>query len=202
MIPPQLALFAAKHSKKLLIALAVGIVIAGVYFAVKMHERTVEQLAQSEAARAEQELAHEVTQASLAIQVEAAARWKAAAEEYQETLDAQNEMREEAASESRRVEESLPSGRLERLARAKPDLVEGAVNRGTARVIRLLNCSSTAAGCGDGDRGASGPDASDPLPPTARPGGVRVDSVRTGALARSGSGVLLSRPRRVRSSGA
>jgi hypothetical protein len=199
-IPPSLAILAAKHSKKLFIALAVGIVIAGVYFAVKMHERTVEKLAASEAARAAQVVAHEITIASLGVQTEAAARWKASAQKYQETLSDQVRMREEATSESRSLSEKLPSGRLERLARAKPVLLERAANRGTARIIGLLNCNSTSSGC-DEDRGTTGPDASNSLSPATGSGNFRMDRDGAGTLARSGRSVFLPGTSRLRSSG-
>jgi hypothetical protein len=200
MIPPQLALLAAKHGKKLAIGLVILVVIAGVYFAVKMHERTVAQLAASEAARAAQVVAHETTLASLEVRKEAAARWQASAEKYQETLNVQERVREMASEESRRIEETLGDDNLERLGRAQPEVLERTVNRDTARVIRLLNCSSTPRGC-DGDRGASGPSTSDSVPATTVTRSVPVDLDGAGSLARPRQTLLLSRFDRVRSSG-
>lgn len=198
MIPPQLALFVAKHSKKIFIVIGILIVIAGVWFAVKMHERTVSKLAESEAARASQEVAHETTLASLENEREAASRWKASAEQYQRTLDEQKRMQAVASEEGRRIAQTLRDHDLDRLARAKPELLERTLNRGTARIIGLLNCSSTASGC-EGDRGTSGPDAADPLSSSASPGNFQVGGTGTGVLARPRSGIFLSRASGLRS---
>lgn len=200
MIPPQLAIFAAKHSKKLLIALAVGILIAGVWFAVKMHERTVEKLAQSEAARAAQVVAHETTLASLQVQKQVAAEWKASAEKYQRTLDEQERVKELASAEGQRISQTLRDHDLEQLTRKKPELLERIVNRATARMLGLLNCSSTPSGC-DGDRGTSRPDSPAPVSPAPGAGDVQLDRHGTRTLARSGSSLLLPGTSRLRSSG-
>jgi len=199
MIPPQLAIFAAKHAKKLLIVLAVLIVIAGVWFAVKMHERTVEKLAESEAARAAQVMAHETTLASLEIQKQAAAQWQASAKKYQGTLNEQKRMQAAAAEEGRRLSETLRDHDLERLAREKPSLLERTINRGTARIIGLLNCSSTARGC-DGDRGAAGPDSADSVSSPTVSGDVRMDGDGSRLFSRSGRSLFLPSAPGLRSS--
>ncbi len=199
MIPPQLAIFAAKHAKKLFIALGVLIVIAGVWFAVKMHERTVDKLAQSEAARAAQVMAHETTLASLEIQKQATAQWQASAKKYQGTLDEQKRVQATAAEEGRRISETLRDHDLDRLARKKPSLLERAINRGTARVIGLLNCSSTARGC-DGDRGAARPDSRDSVSHSAVPRDVRVDGDGPRLFSRSGRSLFLPSAPGLRSS--
>lgn len=198
-IPPSLAILAAKHGKKLAIGLVILVVIAGVYFAVKMHERTVEKLAASEAARAAQVVAHEITIASLEIQKEAAARWQASAQKYQETLNDQVRVRYDAASENRSIAKTLSSGRLERLAREKPELLERIANRGTARIIGLLNCTSTSRGC-DGDNRTPGSDAANSVSPAPDAGNIQVDRDGPWALERSGRSVLLSRSDGIRSS--
>ena len=200
MIPPQLAIFAAKHAKKLLVLLAVAIVVAGTWFAVNMHERTVEKLAASEAARAAQVIAQETTIASLDLQKEATARWQESAKKYQRTLDEQKRVQAMASEEGRRISATLRAHDLERLARAKPTLLERTVNRATARSIRLLNCGSTPSGC-LGDHRVARPLPADPVPPAAVAGNLQVDADGPRPSARPGPSLLLSQATGLRSSG-
>ena len=200
MIPPQLLAFAAKHGRKLLVALAALIVVAGVYFAVQAHERTVDRLAASEAARAAQATAHNVTLGSLQNQKQAAAMWQASAKKFQDTLSKQERVSVSAREEGGKIDKALRDNRLARLARSKPVLTERAINRATARIIGLLNCASTPGGC-DGDPRTARPDAPDSVPAPADSGDIRVDGDGPWILARRGQSLFLSRPIRVRSSG-
>lgn len=193
-------MLAAKYGKQIGIGLAVLVVIACVYFAVKMHERTQDKLAAAEAARASQAVAHEVTIASLENQRKAAAEWQASAERYKTTLEGQQQFSVRVRQDEEMMNEIFQKFDLSKLAREEPNLAERAVNDATRRVIRLLNCSSTARGCA-GDSGASAKGAGDPLPAGPGPGRVRLDGHGPGALPGPGSGVLLPGPDGLRSSG-
>ena len=76
---------------------------------------------------------------SLEIAVE---DWSRSAERFQATLDALANAQVEATAEARRLNDVLGKHDLERLADAKPVLIERRINSGTADILRLLRCAS------------------------------------------------------------
>lgn len=175
---------AAKYGKQIAIGVAILLMLFAIWLAVKSYENLQQDLVESEMARGAQIVAHETTLASLEVQEEATAQWKASAVKYQNTLKAQEKARVAAREESRRIDESLRTHNLEKLARAKPELIERIVNRATHRIIGLLNCASTSSGCKGTDR-TTGSDTSDPVPSAFGSGELRLDSNGPWALARS-----------------
>lgn len=102
------------------------------------------------------------------ISQDALLQWQAAAQRHQADLDALRVVQERAAAETRRLNKLFAKHSLGRLALAKPGLVEARVNRGTARMLELLQCASQP-GCApptstsSAAASRSDPDAADPV---------------------------------------
>jgi len=188
MIPPQLALFAAKHGKKLVVAglilAAILIVTLSVKMALKYHEGVVEENATLREQISTTQLAIEVEQTRNTAQAGAIQKWKEAHAQVQLKLAEQKQVQLEARAETEKLNETFREHDLTRLAAAKPALIERAINRGTARIHRLLVCASAGRECDDsGHRIASGEDGSTDSA-SGGDGRLQVDGDGTGVLAR------------------
>lgn len=83
------------------------------------------------------------------------AEWKTSQAELQAKVKEMTQVAQDAQAETRRLNDVFAKHDLEKLSIAKPELVEDAVNAGTSRVGKLLECASAVAGgdCG----GQAGP---------------------------------------------
>ena len=73
--------------------------------------------------------------------------WQLAHNRVVQTMNQLQEVNREASQRIKELNDTLKPGRLERVVKAKPQLVEGIVNRGTADVGRVLRETT---GGGDG----------------------------------------------------
>lgn len=200
MIPPQLALLAAKHWKKIVGIVVICVLVTTIRFAFAYHERVVEQNAQLRGELASTELARTIDAKKMEAQAGAIQQWKESHDALQATLQRQEQVSREARGEKRKLNEIFRDHELSRLAAAKPTLVERAINRGTSRIQRLLVCASSSYRCDDDGHPLPAAEAEPSTAESARAGAVSVGRVGTGALAGPGRGVLLRRTAGLRGS--
>lgn len=182
MIPPQLALFAAKHSKKLILVGVFLLVLLGIKMALSYHERVVEENATLREQISTTQLGMEVEQARGRAQAGAIQQWKDAHNELQQKLAEQKVVQKHARAETEKLNETFRDHDLTRLAAAKPGLIERRINAGTARIQRLLVCASAGRECDDsGHRIAPGTDGS-AAPTRGVNGRLQVDGDGAGVL--------------------
>lgn len=201
MIPPQLALFAAKHSKKLIYLAVIGVVCFTIWLAFNYHERVVGQNAELRGQLASTELAREVDGAKMNAQANAIEKWRVSQATLQAKLEEQSRVQEDARSEKRSLNETFREHDLSRLAAAKPGLVERLLNRGTARMQRLLVCASAGRKCDDDGHPDSAESAESSAALSPRAGAVRVEGAGSRLLPRPGRSVLLRCSTGLRGSG-
>lgn len=70
--------------------------------------------------------------------------WSEAMDRFTARVEELARVTQDAASESRKLDETLSDSDLGKLAREKPGLIERRINRGTARIGRLLECATGA----------------------------------------------------------
>ena len=184
MIPPQLALFAAKHGKKLILVGVFLLILLGIKMALSYHERVVEENAALREQISTTQLAIEVEQSRGRAQAGAIQRWKAAHEDLQQKLAEQKVAQQEARAETEKLNETFREHDLTRLAAAKPGLVERAINRGTARIHRLLVCASAGRECDDNGHPVASGEGGPASAATGDDGRLQVDGDGTGVLSR------------------
>lgn len=182
MIPPQLLLFAAKHSKTLILAAVFLLVLLGIKMALSYHERVVADNAELRGQIASIELAMKVETAKAEAQAGAIQRWKSAHVELEKQLAEQKAVQALASAEKERLNEILRDHDLTKLAAAKPGLVERAINRGTARMQRLLICASAGRDCDDGSNGPPALEDGATASGKAIPGKLQLDGSSAGVL--------------------
>ena len=94
-------------------------------------------------------------------------QWQTAARRLQADLDAYRRVQHEAASQTRQLNRTFARHDLGRLLLSHPRMVEARVNRGTARVLELLECASrpscAASATSTVADARSDPDTPDPL---------------------------------------
>ena len=184
MIPPQLALFAAKHGKKLILVGVFLLILLGIKMALSYHERVVEENATLREQISTTQLAVEVEQTRNRAQAGAIQKWKAAHTELQRALAEQKVVQLEARTETEALNETFREHDLTRLAAAKPGLIERAINRGTARIHRLLVCASAGRECDDGGHRIASGEGGAADPSGGGDGRLQVDGDGTGVLPR------------------
>ncbi|AAT69460.1 gp02 [Alphaproteobacteria phage PhiJL001] len=83
---------------------------------------------------------------TIAAQVDAIDMWEAGAERLRLELERQREVEADARAEADRLRRLFGEHDLDALAGARPESIERLVNRGSARLGRLLECASGAVG--------------------------------------------------------
>ena len=138
-------------------AIAVGLLLVAIVTTVFVTKRYIAQL-HAENATLTANVA--VVETALGTQkgatdhaVKVIEQWKQAYDKQQEKLDEYEAIVENADQERKRLDKVFADSDIEALANAKPTLIELTVNRGTARVIGLLECATTSGGCGTAKRG-------------------------------------------------
>lgn len=93
----------------------------------------------------------DLQQETIEAQQGAIREWRDALKEFGEIVEESARVSQDAASETRKLDDTLSDSDLEELAKRKPGLIERRINDGTARAYRLLECAT----------GASHPDCPD-----------------------------------------
>jgi chromosome segregation ATPase len=140
-------------------ALAALGVVGMIWAGYRYHEGLIGRIAQLEADKATVSAALETEKVAVVSLQLAITEWKRSYESLERAQAQLAAAHQAATTETRRLNELLGRHDLASLARAKPGLVEARLNSGTARALRLLECSSTPGGC---------PPAPDPATPNAR----------------------------------
>jgi len=198
MIPPQLALFAAKHAKKLIYVAIFLAVLFSIWLAFTYHKSVVARNAELTAELSTTELARRVDAAKMDAQAGAIQQWKDSHDELQATLRDQERVSKDSRVEKRKLNETFRDHDLTRLAAAKPSLVERIINRGTARMQRLLVCASASARCDDNGNPIPTGETESSEAESSGDGTLPLERSGAGILARSGRSVLLPDPSRLR----
>lgn len=151
-------MFGLTGIKMALIGVAVG-VIGLAYWQYTVMKTDLET---SRANVAKMEVAKLIQDDTIAAQLEALAKWEVSFTELQETAMELQEVRLNATSESRRLNEIFAKHDMEALSASKPDALERLVNRGTRDVFRMFE-RETARNIYNPDRDTdAGPDAGTP----------------------------------------
>ncbi len=113
----------------------------------KHYSRLLEDNSALSATVAKLETALGVEQLSVLSLTESVKEWEAAEAAARKALAEQTRIASRAREELRRLDEIFSRHDLAGMARGKPDMVERRLNDGTARIFRMLECASGAAGC-------------------------------------------------------
>ncbi len=127
-------------------------ITGGLYWYISGLQETNE----AHAARiAQLKVATELQQEAIGQAIQNANSWRTAYENHKKQLAALNELNRQTESDRDAVDEVFEKDDFPRLLEAKPELLERAINRGSERTRRLLQCATGSKDPGCSDRAGS-----------------------------------------------
>ncbi len=140
----------------------IGVAVGAIGLAYWQYTVMKSDLETSRANVAKLEVAKLVQDDTIASQLEALAKWEVSFTKLQETAMELQEVRLNATSESRRLNDIFAKHDMEALSASKPDTLERLINRGSNNVFRMFE-RETARTVHNPDRNtATGPDTDTP----------------------------------------